>query len=92
MSLSRRGFFRGLFGAGAAAVLAPVVKLIGKPGVTLFKAQQIGVSTAPYQFGFTGWKYLDESSVVRPLSELSFEPKLYYVNVLLEKPGSAEAN
>lgn len=31
MSLSRRGFFRGLFGAGAAAVLAPVVKLMGAP-------------------------------------------------------------
>ena len=89
MSLSRRGFFRGLFGAGAAAVLAPAVKALAAP---VMKVRQPGITTAPYQFGFTGWKHLDESFVVRPLPELSFTPKAYYVNVLLEKPGSSEAN
>jgi hypothetical protein len=60
--VSRRGLFKGLFGLGAAKVLAPIAKMLPVP--LLMKYRQPGITTAAldscYRFGFTGWKEMPD--------------------------------
>jgi hypothetical protein len=73
MGISRRGLFKGLFGLGAATVLAPVAKLL--PAIEM-KYRQPGISTITDA-------YFRPSPVFVKL----FQPKTYSMSARMMKTG-----